>query len=146
MQRAKIDVLPRRKSSKSKMSAEGAFYPQLAYRINILERYDYEVIKSIFVKDVYRSMRNDIHNCKAPLKEVYRSIKNNIHNCQASLLQQTEIKFMLYSKLAYPSIYITKQIYIYKTIYSKILQEVYGYSKKDADHMIKDALDCLATQ
>ena len=104
------------------MSDEGVFYPQLAYPINLLERYGYEFKKHIFVK------------------EVYRSIKDHIHNRNVSLLQYLEIKYMLCNTLTYPI-----NIQMYKIVYSKILQEVYGYSKKDADDMIKDALDCLAT-
>lgn len=105
------------------MSDEGVFYPQLAYPINLLERYGYEYKKYIFIN------------------EVYRSIKYHIHNPKALLLQHAEIKFMLCNTLTYPM-----NIQMYKIVYSKILQEVYRYSKKDADVMIKDALDCLATQ
>jgi len=75
--------------------------------------------------------------------DVFLRLKKDIENCKALILQQSEIKFILCRRLAYPSVFYQMDIEIWTTMYSKIIQEVYKYDENEANQIIKDVLDML---
>jgi hypothetical protein len=75
--------------------------------------------------------------------DVYITLKKDIHNGKAVSLLESQIKFNLCRRLAYPSVFYKEDLKIWTDMFSKIIQEVYKYDEKKTNGIIKDVLDML---